>query len=395
MTTAGIICEYNPFHTGHLEHIGKTRNILGIDCGIVCAMSGNFVQRGECAVFPKHVRAASAVKCGADLVVELPLPYVLSSAERFAAGGVELLNSLGICTHLSFGSESGDVAGLRKVSEALLSGMLDGEIKKELKKGVSYPQARYNAAQQVLGGSAELLLSPNDILGVEYIKAIQSSGSKLVPLPITREGAAHNSISGASGTAVRGALKRGKDISSDVPSEALAQYKYAAGNGTGPVFIEELEQAMLSRLRSMSKADFERLPDVSEGLYMRIANFASEEPTVKDIIEKAKTKRYTMSRIRRIIMCACLNIDRELARCPVPYIRVLAMNRRGRELLREIKTQACLPVITKPADARLSELGTRMFNLEADATDFYVLGYTAPEKRRGGQEWTTSPYVEK
>ena len=405
MEVAGIICEYNPFHLGHAGHIGKIRDALGDDCAVVCVMSGNFVQRGDFAVFNKHARADAAVLCGADLVVEMPAPYALLSAERFASAGVFILDRLKICGHISFGSESGDLKALWELAGATVSQEADMLIKEGLNRGLPYAVARQKAADLILGPRAQALRSPNNLLGVEYLKAIAAHKSQLSPMTVQRIGGAHDGDIGFSSSAIRKKLLKGEKLNlsepgeereeSDnpfeaVPSAAQAVYLKEIADGRGPVSMKSYELAMLSRLRAIK--DFSWLPDATEGLEHRFLRCAASEPTIARILESVKTKRYAMSRIRRMLMCACLGITDLDTRIPPPYIRVLAMNRKGMGLLKEARDKSELPIITKPAHAnRLAGRALEIFRKEAAATDFYVLAYQDESARTGGQEWRSGP----
>ena len=251
MKVAGIISEYNPIHDGHAQHIGATRTMVGEECAVVCVLSGNFVQRGDFAVFPKHARAASAVACGADLVIELPLPYVLSSAEGFARGAVRLLAALGVVTHLSFGSEAGETESLTEIAECLATEELSGYVGEELKFGISYASARQRAVHRILGDKAELLRTPNNILAVEYLKALRETGSPMIPLTIRRFGAAHDSAGSESSSALRELLRAGEWPWDRMPRPAADILKREAAALRGPVFMENAETAVLSRLRML------------------------------------------------------------------------------------------------------------------------------------------------
>ncbi len=394
MKTAGIICEYNPIHNGHIRHIAETRARLGADSAVVCLMSGNFVQRGDFAVFNKHARAAAAVTAGADLVIELPLPYALSSAEGFALGGVRLLNALGVVTHLSFGSEAGETACLLKAADCLLSEAASEQIRAELISGASYAAARYLAARRLIGDEADVLKSPNNILGVEYLKALRATSSGMAPVTVRRRGTAHDGAGPESASYLRKLLEDGCAPWHLMPERASDVFKEEIASGRGPVFIDASDTAVLSRLRMLPAAAFKSLPDASEGLEDRLMRFARTMPTLRSVLQAAKTKRYALSRLRRMVLCAALGITAGDVRQPPPYIRVLALNNTGRLLLRGIKERASLPVITKPSAAKsLGGPARTMFMKGSDATDLYVLAYPGPENRSGGQEWTTSPYV--
>ena len=418
MKTAGIICEYNPFHFGHTKQIKSTRETLGEDSGVICVMSGNFVQRGDFAVFNKHARAEAAIRCGGDLVIELPSPYALLSAEGFAAAGVHILDSIGICDYIAFGSESGDIGALREAAEAIVTDEADTLIREWSGKGLSYALARQKAADALLGERSPIFSSPNNVLGIEYLKAISASGSSLIPMTVKRTGAAHDSESGCSASAIRKLLLggRGRQVTQEdaprgvpgkqrgdaplrsdplwefMPYNATVVYMNEISAGRGPVSMKACELAMMSRLRAIK--DFAKIPGASEGLDHRFLRYAAAEPTVGAILEKVKTKRYAMSRLRRMLMCACLGIDAEDTVEPPPYIRVLAMNNVGMKLLRAARKKTQAPIITKPAAVKeLSPRAAELFNKEAAATDFYTLAYPDASKRAGGQEWRTSPIV--
>lgn len=368
--------------------------MAGGDCAVVCAMSGNFVQRGDVAVLRKHARAAAAITAGADLVIELPLPTVLSSAEGFARGGVLLLESLGVCKYLSFGSEAGEIKILEDIAACLLTSETSARIKEELKSGVSYASARQNAVTQILGEKADILKKPNNILGIEYLKALQATKSQMQPLTIRRIGAAHDSFGAESASHLRHILKAGKEPWALMPKAASVILQDEITSGRGPVFMEALDTALLSRLRLLSDSAYKDLPDASEGVETRLMRYARTMPTLPRILEAVKTKRYAMSRLRRMLVCAALGITRADTLMPPAYIRVLAMNDVGKRLLREIKALSPLTVITKPAEAKtLDETARCLFQKDCNATDFYVLAYPDPTLRIGGQEWTVSPRI--
>ena len=428
MTTAGIISEYNPFHLGHAGHIRQTRELLGDDCAIMCLMSGNFVQRGDFAVFSKHARARAAVLSGADLVIELPVPYVLSSAEGFAKAGVDILTKTGVCDNLSFGSESGQIESLAEAAEALASETTQKRLREWMDKGLSYATAMQKTAGETPGMDSEVIMTPNNLLGIEYIKAINKTGSPLKPMTCLRTGGSHDGTGGFSASWLRSLLEQGfteqclvkqgfteqvlteavlteavlaKPILTGHDFEELRAYMPEAAYNIcieeilalrGPVFSDAAEQAILSRLRAMN--DFSRIQGVSEGLDRRFLQYATTEPSVSAVLEKIKTKRYSMSRLRRVLLCACLGLYSDAIPAAPPYIRVLATNSTGMLLLKKMRKKARLPVIIKPASARrLSNDALRVFNMEAAATDFYVLAYPGASNRAGGGEWKQTPVI--
>ena len=334
MKTIGIICEYNPLHMGHAKQIRHVKAQFP-GCAVVCLMSGNYVQRGQPAIFDKSLRAKAAILAGADLVLELPLTYALSSAEGFAAGGVEILGKF--CDYLCFGSESGDENALTDVAKALLSADFPEKLRKELDRGLSFPAAR----QAALGELGALLEKPNDILAVEYCKAILSQNCQMKPLPIRREGSYHDETpdkENPSATAVRKLILDGGEWGQFVPDPAVLA-------GAAVHDLKAGEQAILYRLRTMTDAEFEALPYGSEGLWRKFMGASRSQATLEDIIAATKSKRYTRTRIDRMVMCAYLGITEEMLRSPTPYVRVLGFNDVGRAVLKTAKNVGSFPNI--------------------------------------------------
>ena len=337
MGVTGIICEYNPLHLGHKKQI-DTIKACNPDDGIVCLMSGNYVQRGAPAVFDKSLRAQTAVLCGADLVLELPVTASLSSAEGFAAEGVRILGSF--CDRLCFGAESADKTSLYAVAQALLSDEFPEKLRCELDKGVSFPVAR-QAALKAMGIQADTLSLPNDILATEYCKAILQQGVSMEPMPIVREGSYHDTAidkENPSATALRNRMAEDGDWLGFVPDLASSvfagamQHRLSAG-----------EQAVLYRLRTMTDAEFESLPYGSEGLWRKLMHNARKYATLEEIITATKSKRYTRTRLDRMVMCAFLGITQKDMDTPAPYARVLALNDKGREILKIARETGLFP----------------------------------------------------
>ena len=329
MKTVGIICEYNPLHKGHVKQFGIIRKQLGDETAIVCLMSGNFVQRGAPAIIDKTLRAKTAIECGADLVLELPVSYALFSAEGFAAGGVRILGSF--CDYLCFGAETADEAALLHTASALLSEEFSPLLRRHLDCGKSFPAAR-QAALEDMGVQSELITSPNNILAVEYCKAILSQGYAMKPLPIHRGGSYHDELpdeENPSATAVRKLMVESRDFKSLVSDKAFGIFANAPLHT-----IDAGERAILAKLRTMTDAEFEMLPYGSEGLWRKFMHACRSEATLEGIIAATKSKRYTRTRIDRMIMCAFLGITLQDLLSPVPYTRVLAFNDRGRMALK-------------------------------------------------------------
>ena len=368
MTVTGIICEYNPLHLGHKKQIDLIRSLRGDDSGIVCLMSGNFVQRGAPAIVDKMRRAKAAVLCGADLVLELPVTYALSSAEGFAAGGVKILSS--ICDALCFGAETADSESIMAVAGALLSESFPEALRRHLDAGLSFPAAR-EAALADLGHDAALLKTPNNILAVEYCKAILSQNTSMKPMPITREGSYHDELpdrENPSATAVRSLMLREENWGSYIPKNAAACFESAPLH-----HITAGERAALMKLRTMTDEEFEALPYGSEGLWRKFMHACRKEATLEDILTAVKSKRYTRTRLDRMMMCAVLGITNQMLSQDIPYVRALAFNDRGREILKQAREHMDIFNIGQPVDHSYA-------TLEARCDDLYGLfALDAPE----------------
>ena len=394
----GIVCEYNPFHNGHAYHITRSRQEIGDDEGIVCVMSGDFVQRGEPAVYSKFARAEAACRGGADLVIELPLPWCIASAEGFARGAVGLLGKLGV-KQLAFGSETGDTGELETLAAALLRPETQSEIRELLNRAsnLSYAAARQMVMEQKLGESGKRLSQANNILGVEYCKAIYDLHLDMQPHAIRREGNEHDSEGNEgfrSASEIRRMLLYGNGIREEVPREALEVYENERRLGREVRDRNSLECAILSRLRMFDEAYYNRLPDAGEGLGSRLYQAVRREASYDAILAAARTKRYPLSRIRRMCLAACLGIEADMSDGIPPYARVLAANEKGRAILRERSGKGNIPLLTKGAAVR--ELGAdcvKLFTLNANAHDFYVLGCPSVEERKPGGDWRIGPKI--
>lgn len=362
MKTVGIICEYNPFHNGHKKQIDIIRSKVGPDCAIVCLMSGNFVQRGYPAIFHKSLRAQAAIASGADLVLELPITYALSSAEGFAAGGVKILS--GFCDALCFGTETGDLDSLTATAKALLSPEFKEALRQQLDKGLSFPTARATALKE----HSALLQKPNDILAVEYCKAILAQKSTMQPIPIIRQGDYHDTsadFENPSATAIRNLLQNGEDWSAFIPEETRSIFSNAAVYS-----LVAGERAILARLRCMTEGEFESLPYGSEGLWRKFMHACRSQDSIENIVAATKSKRYTRTRIDRMLMCAYLGITKEILEKPAPYTRVLALNDTGRAALKRARLSCDFPHVGE-------EMDDSYWTLEQRATDLYALFRTS------------------
>ena len=387
MAVAGIVAEYNPFHRGHRWQIEATRRALGADTAVVCAMSGNWVQRGECALTDKWTRAALALRGGADLVLEVPTVWACASAETFARGAVGVLAATGVVDTLSFGSESGDLAALRRTAARLDTPEYHQAVRRLVRDGMAFPAARQAAAGALLGGDADCLARPNDNLGVEYLRALPS---EIRPLAIPRRGVGHHGGTGegfASATYLR-TLLRGGGQEKAVPY-LTEPWRWEAAE------FSRCERALLARIRTMGPEDWAQLPDsgAAEGLPGRLTDWARRAASVEEFLSGAKTRRYAHARLRRLLVWAFLGLRAADRPGVVPYLRVLGFTGRGRALLGEMRDRARAPVVTKPAHARrLPAGGARLFGLEARCTDLFAL--CLPQVPPGGWEWTSSPVRE-
>lgn len=357
MKITGIICEYNPFHLGHFKQLRTVRE-QNAGTGIVCLMSGNYVQRGMPAIFDKAYRAKAAVLCGADLVLELPVTAALSSAEGFAAEGVRILS--GFCDELSFGAEDADINRLLAIANTLLSPDFSLQLKDELSKGLSFPAARQKALE-ALGLDGAILNKPNNILAVEYCKAIISQSAKMNPQPIYRGGDYHGLTPDAenpSASSLRILMEHGDSWQGYVPLLAAKCFESAAIHT-----LQNGEKAILYRLRTMTDEEFEALPYGSEGLWRKLMKNARQYATLEEIITATKSKRYTRTRLDRMILCACLGLTQNDIATPVPYTRVLALSDRGREILIKARKFGHFPNIGEKIDHPYQEIESRCDDL--------------------------------
>ena len=395
MKVAAIVAEYNPFHNGHKFHIEETRKQGATH--VVAVMSPNFVQRGDVALFEKRVRTLAALKNGVDLVVELPTPYALSNAENFARGAISIIKSMGCVDVLSFGSECADIALLKKAAEAVTSDSCSELIKRYLGKGHSLVKARSLAVEEIFGKTvAGVVSNPNDTLAVEYIKNLADSGIEICP--IKRFGVKHDddSVNGnfASASYIRKLLLTQSNIipQNFLPCNALEDYKREIYEKNAVFDINNLFKIITFKLRTMSAEEIAELPDVSEGIENKIKKAASFSNNFDELLSNIKSKRYTMSRIRRIICCALNGITADISEMAPPYIRVLGFNNRGTELLSKMKNTASLPLSTSLASLEKIDDNCRIISqTEARCTDNFFL--TKDRMFPAGYEYIQKPVI--
>ena len=396
----GIISEYNPFHNGHLHHLIESKKITNSDY-CIAVMSGNFTQRGEISIVDKWEKAKMAIANGVDLVIELPTLYAISSAENFASGAIKILDSLGIVDFVSFGSECNDISILDDIANVLAfePSQYKTLLSHELSRGESFPKARENALMMYLNDIrrfANVLSSPNNILGIEYLKSLKRQKSEIKPITIQRKDAKYNDTAiprnsrFASATAIRNLCQATDDISPIQKFVPEATFDILEENIKKGNFVKNLsvfDKEIIYTLRKMTTDEISNLPDVSEGLEFALKNAVNQCNSVVELLSIVNTKRYTKTRLQRILLYAILGItkqDMKISMDTTPYIRVLGFNEKGQELLGEIsKKNRKLEIITsvkKFIDKKSNENLKLMLNKDIWATDVYTLGFDYDSK---------------
>lgn len=374
MARIGIIAEFNPLHLGHKYLIDEAKK-----CGqVVCAVSSNFVQRGDTAIFEKRIRTQMALNCGADLVLEMPACYSMSTAQSFALCGVSALQAAG-CDTLMFGSEAGDISALLKTAEILLSDMFSQILSSKLKSGITFAKARQEAAEEC-GAPKDILSGANNNLAIEYIIAAKSLGSEMTFKTVKRQGVEHDSGAINNGFA-SASLIREKLYSGDfdfakkyMPKEAFGLISEAEISD-----ITRLETAILASLRTKTLDDFKNLPDISEGVENKLFSSVRVATSLNEVYNNVKSKRYTLARIRRMVLSAFLGIDNGFFMQKPEYVRVLGFNKIGEEIIRQRRKISEIPLILKATEIKdLSPKAQKVFELESKATDLYLLSLKKP-----------------
>lgn len=388
----GIIAEYNPFHNGHLLHLEKSKKICDAQYS-VCVMSGNFVQRGNTSIVNKWIGAEMALKSGVDLVLELPTVYSISSAENFAEGAIKLLNSLKIVDTISFGSENSDINVLNRISSVLHEEPKQylEFLNSESKKGLSFPKARENAILLYLNDKKYLniLNQPNNTLAIEYLKALKKYKSHISPISVKREKVFYNSNcivdEYASATAIRNMIinEQFNDIRKVVPASSYNLLMNEIEEGHLVIDISKFEKEILYAIRRLSADDIKNFPEVTEGLENAIKNASNSCNNLSELINMIKSKRYTHTRIQRILLYILLNItkkDMYLSRKNIPYARILGYSPQGKELISEIyKANPKITLITSVKnflDSSNNKTYKYMLNKDILATNIYTLAYS-------------------
>ncbi len=373
MKTMAVICEYNPFHNGHRYQLTQHKKELGAD-SVICLMSGSFVQRGAPAIYDKWTRAQDAIKNGADLVLELPVVYSAQSAQRFATGAVKLLDKLGIVDFLSFGSECGDIEKLKTCADIIYSDKFNAVLCEKLKTGISYPSARTEVLKENFSHIDQTLVnSPNNILSIEYLNALKSIKSKIQPKTICRD------MDFASASAIREKIANNESIDRLTPTEMHATYDTKA-----------YDNLVLFHFAKESTKALQQICDMTEGLENKFKVALRTAISCNDLAESVKSKRYTRTRIDRIIVNSLLGIKDSDTKSEPQYARVLAFNSKGRELLSAMKKTSQIPVITKLADAKSESFEfNSMLVKDILATDIYSILTNKP----AGLDYKTSPII--
>ncbi len=388
----GIVAEYNPFHNGHLHHIAESIKSTNADY-VVCVISGNFVQRGNTSIVDKWTKAKMAIAYGADLVLELPTVYSISSAENFAEGAIKVLDSLGIVTHISFGIEAKELSTLNNIANVLVEEPKEylTMLNHELSKGVSFPKARENALLVYLNDVkryANVLNGANNILAIEYLKAMKKLKSNLSPIGVKREKVLYNDEEivddFASATAIRKMIsnRQFNDIRKVMPNYSYVLLGRELKKGHYVIDLSKFQDEILYILRKMTIEEIKNLPDVSEGLENAIKNAANSCNNIIDLVNIIKSKRYTQTRIQRILVYALLGITKKMmedSKKATPYVRVLGYSDKGKKLISEIsKANPKLNVVTsvkKFIESSKSKVLKEMLLTDIYATNVYTLGY--------------------
>ncbi len=410
MAVLGIIAEFNPFHNGHL-HLLQEANKREQFSATICVMSGNFLQRGEAALCNKWSRTAMALQAGADLVIELPFGFAVRSAYFFARGAIQLLQRTGVVTHLAFGSESGQLSELQNLAHYLSneSPAYQAELKQHLAQGISFASARSLALQALIPDTNlhNLLLQPNNILALEYLHVLEEENVSIVPFTILRQGSGYHSPElspMASASAIRLALLAGENLetmAATLPPISLALLQQEIQSGRAPISMDALEQALLLKLRSSSSADLVNIHELSEGLENRILQGAMQCGTLKELKHFIKSKRYSLTRINRILLYILLELHSSqitsFDKYGPMYLHVLGFSTQGQKILQEIKNKSALRILNRGSEVKQAcqdqsdPVLQSMLNLDVRATDIYTLLYPDPKHRKGGQDFTNSP----
>ncbi len=425
MLVIGIIAEYNPFHNGHLYLLQKTKELTGADFSIA-VMGGNFLQRGEPAFWSKWIRAKMALIAGIDLVIELPFVFASQDARGFAQAGVKILESLGIVDYIAFGCESEKIEIFSKLATLIRKDppFIKGIIKEELKKGDNFPKIREKAIVSFyqkynhelmgipLNEIRNILRQPNNVLALEYMISLQQLKSSIKVLPIKRIGSSFSEekLEGkySSATAIRKIISQSyvnchefqlfERLKNTMPVSSYKMISEQLKEGINPILFSDFEQAVFNKLRSASVQDLKRINGIHEGLENRLKKVAISVGSMEELITGIKSKRYTRTRIQRIILHSLFNLTkrevRDFNKTGPLYCRVLGMTKKGRNILRKAKLNSRLPIVQKfknfyhHSKILENDASVSMLNYDILATDLYVLAYKKRSLRIGNQDFT-------
>lgn len=409
MQTVGIIAEYNPFHNGHAYQATEARKQTQADA-VIAVMSGHFTQRGEIAIMDKWKRAQAAATSGVDLVFELPVVFAVRSAQYFATGGVRLLNSLGVVNSLSFGAERAELGLIKSAASGLNETSVQITLRQQMKLGRTYAAALAHALEVHKFTANGFALSPNNILAVEYLRAIEKYAPQIQPVPVQRRGSQYHDTDVSSffpsATAIRHSIYREQRLASDLretlPPTTSQIIQDALNTREAPADFNQLTNVLLVKLRQMSNTDLLQIPEISEGLQNRVARAASLSGSLPEILEKIKTGRYPFARLQRIFIHVLLQSQlqtiRQFDESGPLYARVLAFNNKGRQALREILRQSTIPIVTKTTELLNSRAFRNrnmnplqcMLAMDVAATDLFSLCLPATNKRKAGADFCRS-----
>ena len=391
-----VICEYNPIHTGHVYQINKIRELHGGDAVVICVMSGHFVQRGTVAMFDKYARAEAAVKCGADLVLELPFPYCVSSAEFFANAGVSIAAAVGTDI-LAFGSECGDTDRLKRAAEIFSSDEAKDYIAAHKKEGIL--RSRQRIYERITGDNDGDIFSSNDILAVEYIRAIAAQNASVEPCAIVRKGADYNDTTSdtdfMSATGLRECVLASDYATAEryIPKPALDVFASEIEKKSAPADMKNLEKAILAFLRTVDPKSLSGLAEISGGLEFRIVSAAKAASDIDSFFTLLETKKYTNARLRRSVLYCMTGVTEAALKARPLYTQVLAFREKGRAHLNSIRKSAQIELLTNPRsyDSALSEGAKAQFLMSVKADELYTL--SLPASRTAAEYMRRSPYV--
>lgn len=383
MKISAVICELNPFHFGHKYLIHNIKkNVATHTIGI---MSSNFTQRGEPSIISKKARTQIALNEGLDLIIEIPTIWSTASAEKYAFAGVSIANSLGCVDNLCFASEIGNIQPLKIISDTINSESFNSHIQRYLSTGITFAKARQLSIKEILGENySPILTHPNNILAIEYLKSLSKLNSKIIPYTIKRIGTDHNSTETyqkfASASYIRNLIQTtNENFYKYLPKSSHEIILKEINSLRAPSNISLIERAILSNLRTMSKKDIADLYDISEGIEGRIFKCAKISSSLNQLIQNIKTKRYTMARIKRLIIYSFLGITKYYSDLPITYIRVLGFNSKGLEILKILKNTSSLPIVTKFSEIKnLDNISKTIFEKECLCTDLYNISLPTP-----------------